>query len=656
MYSLKVRGTVQKEDKKSSASKEKADTLSSSSSSLSKHKPSSPETAGTATAQVQQGEDTTELGSNVDLLNFSAGNPRVEHITGIVHLYRHLLDDDDKQEDVGLVAAMTEKSPSATFSGLPPSRTEQLCILSLPPDMGFPELCTFLGAYFDRVKEIRLVRRDSAAKSTCLVLLRFDAQDAADGFYTDFNGKPFCMLEPEFVCRLLYVKEVEVSDSFNNKDSNDAPPVKTATFASVAAAAAGGAKPTTQQQQQQKITDTQKFSPPRPPPGVTELPSCPVCLERLDEHVSGIVTTVCNHKFHNQCLRQWGDTSCPVCRYCQHPTETTSHCASCGTSTDLWICLICGHVGCGRYRGSHAASHWQESGHGYALELESQRVWDYASDAYVHRLIRSKTDGKIVEVPAPGDYRDRNGSAGGGGGGNTTGRGDSCGGGGADCGECSNDQPHHRHHHGNSGSASDRYRGGECYSDYSGGDYGGGLDPELEEAMVLSKLDVLAQEYNHLLVSQLESQRHHYEGLLEKQQRELQGKFEEERDMGEVMKKAMEVAERVAMDAERKKQQLESKVVELSNQLDTSKKEAAFLKELNDTLLANQKEFTMKLNAADANAAEQSAMIIDLQEQVRDLMVFLDAQQTIARSGEVAGGTVLPLPAAPQRRGGKKKK
>lgn len=29
-----------------------------------------------------------------------------------------------------------------------------------------------------------------------------------------------------------------------------------------------------------------------PPAGTTELPTCPVCLERLDEHISGIVTTV----------------------------------------------------------------------------------------------------------------------------------------------------------------------------------------------------------------------------------------------------------------------------------------------------------------------------------------------------------------------------
>lgn len=30
----------------------------------------------------------------------------------------------------------------------------------------------------------------------------------------------------------------------------------------------------------------------RAPAGTTELPTCPVCLERLDEHISGIVTTV----------------------------------------------------------------------------------------------------------------------------------------------------------------------------------------------------------------------------------------------------------------------------------------------------------------------------------------------------------------------------
>lgn len=31
--------------------------------------------------------------------------------------------------------------------------------------------------------------------------------------------------------------------------------------------------------------------------GQTELPTCPVCLERLDEHISGVVTTVSPYQF-----------------------------------------------------------------------------------------------------------------------------------------------------------------------------------------------------------------------------------------------------------------------------------------------------------------------------------------------------------------------
>ena len=32
------------------------------------------------------------------------------------------------------------------------------------------------------------------------------------------------------------------------------------------------------------------------------------------------------------------------------------------------------------------------------MQIGSQRVWDYAGDNYVHRLVQSKDDGKLVEV------------------------------------------------------------------------------------------------------------------------------------------------------------------------------------------------------------------------------------------------------------------
>ena len=46
----------------------------------------------------------------------------------------------------------------------------------------------------------------------------------------------------------------------------------------------------------------------------------------------------------------------------------------CSRTSDVWICLICGHLGCGRYHAKHAVDHWKETGHCYALEIQSQRV------------------------------------------------------------------------------------------------------------------------------------------------------------------------------------------------------------------------------------------------------------------------------------------
>lgn len=147
---------------------------------------------------------------------------------------------------------------------------------------------------------------------------------------------------------------------------------------------------------------------------LVELPTCPICLERMDVTVSGVLTILCHHTFHCACLAKWGDSSCPVCRYVQRPpriesstaaglvSSDDSHntCHQCGSRQRLWICLICGHIGCGRYQQGHAVSHYRESQHLFALELETHRVWDYAGDGYVHRLIL-EGGGKLVELPSP---------------------------------------------------------------------------------------------------------------------------------------------------------------------------------------------------------------------------------------------------------------
>ena len=122
-----------------------------------------------------------------------------------------------------------------------------------------------------------------------------------------------------------------------------------------------------------------------PLPNQTELPTCPVCLETLERSVTGIFITLCNHSFHCECLAKWksSDSACPVCRYTLPQSNIEASCSDCQAIDSLWMCLICGYIGCGRYVLGHARSHFNSTGHTYALELETQRVWDYTGDGYV---------------------------------------------------------------------------------------------------------------------------------------------------------------------------------------------------------------------------------------------------------------------------------
>ena len=80
-------------------------------------------------------------------------------------------------------------------------------------------------------------------------------------------------------------------------------------------------------------------------------------------------------------------------------------------------------------------------------------MWDYVGDGYVHRLVQEMADGKLVEVPDPGDtWHGRQG-------------------GGIGAGAGWSDEQN-------------------CKA-----------DKDKEEAMLTSKLDAITAEYNHLLVS-----------------------------------------------------------------------------------------------------------------------------------------------------------
>lgn len=243
---------------------------------------------------------------------------------------------------------------------------------------------------------------------------------------------------------------------------------------------------------------------------MAELPTCPNCLERMDESVTGLLSIQCHHTSQCDCLKKWGDNHCPVCKYSQKPVlldqpsslstkrlleeqqqqhkseeeeeEVVYECCECTSTESLWICMICGHIGCGRYQEAHAYDHYMDTNHLYALEIETQRVWDYLGDGYVHRLIQNMVDGALVELPPINQTESANSIAGTKGG-------------------------NHSYQGGSSTSGASRRRENERREEQQQSEQG--------------KLESISVDYSYMLTSQLDSQRMYYEDQLEKITRQL---------------------------------------------------------------------------------------------------------------------------------------
>lgn len=215
-----------------------------------------------------------------------------------------------------------------------------------------------------------------------MVLIKFRDSLQAKSFREEFNGKRFSKVDPE-TCHVVPIKEVVFQKAlFQTSNTNDKLPyLLTDPFTTTATIGA--------------------------PLGQIELPTCPVCLEKMDGDVTGLITIPCQHTFHCQCLDKWKNSRCPVCRYSslrlsrdsiRRQSNESNSCSSCDEHENLWICLICGNIGCGRYNSKHAIQHYEETSHCFAMDMRTQRVWDYSGDNYVHRLVQNEADGKLVEV------------------------------------------------------------------------------------------------------------------------------------------------------------------------------------------------------------------------------------------------------------------
>lgn len=393
--------------------------------------------------------------------------------------------------------------------------SKSLCLLAVPTSLSCQDILKFVSPCHSVLQHVRVVRDGSP--NQFMVLLDFRSDEAAFEFYSTFNGAPYNSLEPDSLCHAVWVSGIDWGHDGT------------------------------------------------PPPGHTELPTCPVCLERMEESVDGVLTILCNHAFHAGCLIKWGDSTCPVCRYVQTPELTENNvCMECEGAEGLWICLICGHVGCGRYQGGHAAAHFRSTNHTYALQLGTNRVWDYAGDNFVHRLLQSKTDGKLVATQTPGE------------------------------------------------------------------------DGE-------EKVDSMQLEFTYLLTQQLDAQREYYEDKLARLESSLAG---DSQAMQNEVQKERQKAQNLQLEVatlQKDKASLEKKVNNLSTKLGSVLKELAEEKQFSKTLQANQTAWQAKYAALEAKCQERDTEVVELKEQVRDLMFFMEAQNTIAKSelkDEIEAGSV----------------
>ncbi|KAK5162377.1 hypothetical protein LTR04_003904, partial [Oleoguttula sp. CCFEE 6159] len=338
---------------------------------------------------------------------FVPSNPKNTDVGwGVVHLYR------ESHEMPGLYDATPWSSgsengaPGVGEGGDATDFKEEecttLCILAVPSYMMPSDLLGFVGEQTrEDVSNFRLIRTGRANKY--MVLMKFREAKKAREWRKEWDGKLFNSMEPEN-CHVVFVKSVEFQTPEGTEPSsfpdmtND--PFTPASQPHTTAAITTNSPDTSVTS---KSLTTKPLAPPTP--ALVELPTCPVCLERMDE-TTGLLTILCQHVFHCACLYKWRGSGCPVCRYTQSSSspahadeDVENECSVCGTTQNLWICLICGNTGCGRYDSAHAYAHYEATSHAYAMDVSTQHVWDYAGDGYVHRLIANKADGKLVDLP-----------------------------------------------------------------------------------------------------------------------------------------------------------------------------------------------------------------------------------------------------------------
>lgn len=558
----------------------------------------------------------TKFQERFKMLKRSVEPLKAQHLgEGVIKLYREFEDDRDECSEDSKI----QESPDSLVNS---SDNTMVSIIAIPSYFTATDILGFIGeTYMKSITHIRILKNEKPNRF--LVLIKFSDILKASEFQYQYNGKPFNSMEPE-LCHAIFIKDVIFKRKEGDLVTNEEESARKALIPFLLE------DPFTTRQNSPDINlDVVSISENEK---LLELPTCPVCLERMDATITGLLTIPCQHTFHCLCLSKWRDDSCPICRYSnsianrnirrstrrllhvairrnlslqQHSTSTTLQpldangtehtetCMDCDTDSNLWICLICGNLGCDRYAPEqHSLKHFINTGHCFAMELNTSRVWDYAGDNYVHRLVTNESDGKIVELPA----KEKDSSS------------------------------------------------GILNQDKSNSD----------------KVDQVGLEYSQLLISQLASQREYYENLIDS------------KEAGKARRKSsVTMPSSKVTDLENLVQELKEDLSELTiNTIPALKKKLALKEDkinsltkelnsansLNDALLNKVDYLISQEEKLKSEIKEIGLQNINLREQVSDLMFFLDNQEKFKdQPDEVKEGTIH-IESGPSKKTRSKKK
>ena len=284
-------------------------------------------------------------------INDKESNNLFEYIEGKVELFK--------------VNSNNLSLTNETFRFLPINRSKSLFLINMPEDVTLDYFINYIGGEIEKIHNIKIITEPKSIFRS--LIIQFYQQDIADNFYYNYKVRSIKENKSEF----LYYVFLRNITFFSEKElNNNTIEINTNT---------NNKKKEVEEEKEDEYI-------------LSQIPTCPLCLEKIEASNSGIETVLDNFP-----CERWTNykNSCKVCSKLSPSVNKLLTCEKCNIKSSLWCCLICGNIGCSRYQNGHAVTHFKETKHNYSLELESQRIWDYYLDKWVHRLILRQNSAPI---------------------------------------------------------------------------------------------------------------------------------------------------------------------------------------------------------------------------------------------------------------------